>query len=170
MMNDPDEDGREDPADVVDRFRGLVHMSRNEPNRHEECEQRERERHEEHGSPVEELEENTAMSGPSSAMPPPRADQSAIDFVRAWPDQSAVMRASVVGYARPAESPPTTRAPKRTVSDGANPATIDAGIGEDHAEHDHQLPPVPVTKRSEPENRGGETQRVADCDEVESRL
>ena len=37
------------------------------------------------------------MSGPSAAMPPPIADQSAIDFVRGWPAQSAVMSASVVG-------------------------------------------------------------------------
>ena len=38
-----------------------------------------------------------AMSGPSAAMPPPIADQSAIAFVRGWPAQSAVMSASVVG-------------------------------------------------------------------------
>ncbi len=36
-------------------------------------------------------------SGPSAAKPPPIADQSAIDFVRARPDHSAVMSASVVG-------------------------------------------------------------------------
>ena len=37
------------------------------------------------------------MSGPSSAIPPPRADQSAIDFVRPGPDHNAVINASVVG-------------------------------------------------------------------------
>ncbi len=37
------------------------------------------------------------MSGPSSAIPPPRADQSAIDFVRPGPDHNAVISASVVG-------------------------------------------------------------------------
>ena len=36
-------------------------------------------------------------SGPSAAMAPPRADHSAIDFVRAGPDHSAVINASVVG-------------------------------------------------------------------------
>ena len=37
------------------------------------------------------------MSGPSSAIPPPSADQSAIAFVRAGPDHNAVISASVVG-------------------------------------------------------------------------
>ena len=37
------------------------------------------------------------MSGPSMATPPPRADQAAMERVRAGPDQSAVMSASVVG-------------------------------------------------------------------------
>ena len=36
-------------------------------------------------------------SGPSAAMPPPSADQSAIAFVRDAPDQSAVISARVVG-------------------------------------------------------------------------
>ena len=38
-----------------------------------------------------------ARSGPSRDRPPPSADQSAIDFVRPGPDQSAVISASVVG-------------------------------------------------------------------------
>ena len=52
----------------------------------------------------------------------------AIDFVRAGPDQRAVINARVVGYASPAETPPTTRATNSTVSDGAKPATIEAGM------------------------------------------
>ena len=60
-----------------------------------------------------------ATSGPSDAMAPPRADHSAIDFVRPGPDQSAVISASVVGYAIPAASPPPTRATKSTSSEGA---------------------------------------------------
>ena len=36
-------------------------------------------------------------SGPSAAIAPPSADQSAIEFVRAGPDHSAVISASVVG-------------------------------------------------------------------------
>ena len=68
------------------------------------------------------------MSGPSIATPPPSADHIAIECVRAGPDQSAVMRARVVGYAMPAESPPATRATNSTVSLGANPAASEAGI------------------------------------------
>jgi hypothetical protein len=67
-------------------------------------------------------------SGPSAEMAPPRADHSAIDFVRAGPDHSAVMRASVVGKAMPAASPPTRRARNSTSIDGARVATRDAGI------------------------------------------
>ena len=37
------------------------------------------------------------MSGPSMATPPPSADHIAMERVRAGPDQSAVMSASVVG-------------------------------------------------------------------------
>ena len=36
-------------------------------------------------------------SGPSAEIAPPSADHSAIDFVRAGPDQSAVISARVVG-------------------------------------------------------------------------
>jgi hypothetical protein len=68
-----------------------------------------------------------ATRGPSEAIAPPSADQSAIDFVRAAPDHSAVISASVVGYAIPAESPPSTRAPKSTPSLGANVASRQAG-------------------------------------------
>ena len=38
-----------------------------------------------------------AVSGPSEEIAPPRADHRAIDFVRAGPDHSAVISASVVG-------------------------------------------------------------------------
>jgi hypothetical protein len=57
--------------------------------------------------------------GPSAAIPPPIADHSAIDFVRPGPDHSAAIRASVVGYAMPAEIPPSTRAANNTMSVGA---------------------------------------------------
>ena len=69
-----------------------------------------------------------AASGPSAAIAPPRADHSAIDFVRDGPDQSAVISASVVGYAIPAASPPPTRATNSTSSEGAYAANSDIGI------------------------------------------
>ena len=40
---------------------------------------------------------NPDTSGPSAAIAPPSADHSAIDRVRAGPDHSAAIRASVVG-------------------------------------------------------------------------
>ncbi len=62
-------------------------------------------------------------SGPSAAMAPPVPDQSAIDFVRAGPDHSAVISAKVVGNAIPADNPPPTRATNRTESLGAYAAS-----------------------------------------------
>jgi hypothetical protein len=68
------------------------------------------------------------QSGPSELIAPPIAAQSAIERVRAGPDQSAVISASVVGYAIPAARPPRTRAPKSTSIDGAQAAMKAAGI------------------------------------------
>ncbi len=68
-------------------------------------------------------------SGPSAEIAPPMPDHSAIAFVRGGPDaHSAVISASVVGYAMPAETPPSSRAPNRTSIDPARPATMLAGI------------------------------------------
>ena len=50
---------------------------------------------------------------------PPTADQSAIERVRPGPFHSAVISASVVGYAIPAASPPRIRASTRTPTEGA---------------------------------------------------
>ena len=81
-----------------------------------------------------------AISGPRAEMPPPIADQSAIDLVRDCPDQSAVMSASVVGKAMPAESPPRTRAAASTPSVGAYAASRHAGI-------DSSTPPISIILR-----------------------
>ena len=109
--------------------RRLVHVARYEEERHDEGDDRERERDEEDRSPLELGRASApATSGPSAAIAPPSADQSAIDFVRPGPDHSAVIRASVVGYAIPAASPPPTRATKSTSSDGAKAASSDMGI------------------------------------------
>ena len=79
-----------------------------------------------------------AQSGPTAAMAPPTADHRAMARVRGGPDQSAVISASVVGYAIPAARPPNTRAAKSTVSDGANAANSEAGMAR----------PVPSTSMS----------------------
>ena len=84
--------------------------------------------------------------------------------------QSAVISASVVGYAMPAASPPPTRATKSTVSDGAQAASSDIGIASAVPRTQHHLAPVAVAERAEPEHRAREAERVADRDQVERRL
>ena len=90
--------------------------------------------------------------------------------MRGGPDQSAVISASVVGYAMPAARPPISRAAKSTVSVGAQAARMHAGIDEPDAEDEHELAAVAVAERTEVEHRGGKAQRVADGDEVERGL
>src|SRR6185295_15032666 len=68
------------------------------------------------------------QNGPSEAIAPPSADHRAIERVRAGPDHRAVMSASVVGYAMPADTPPRMRARTRTLSVGAYAASRLAGI------------------------------------------
>ena len=60
-------------------------------------------------------------------MAPPSADHRAIDLVRAGPDHRAVISASVVGYAMPAERPPRSRATTSTSIEGAHAASRQAG-------------------------------------------
>jgi hypothetical protein len=67
-------------------------------------------------------------SGPSADIEAPIPDHSAIGFVRAGPDHSAVINASVVGKAIPAASPPKMRAPTSTPTLDAVAARIAAGI------------------------------------------
>src|SRR5512143_739078 len=71
---------------------------------------------------------NPDDNGPSDEIAPPIPDHSAIDRVRPGPDHRAVINARVVGKARPAESPPSTRAKNSTVSLGAYAASRLAGI------------------------------------------
>jgi glucose-6-phosphate 1-dehydrogenase len=60
--------------------------------------------------------------------PDSKTETCAIDLVRGGPDQSAVISASVVGYAIPAETPPRIRAAMSTPSDGAHADKMHAGI------------------------------------------
>ncbi len=68
-----------------------------------------------------------ASSDATASMAPPAADHRAIDRVRAGPSHSAVMRASVVGKAMPAATPPRTRATMRMPTVGAQAATSAVG-------------------------------------------
>ncbi len=111
-----------------------------------------------------------AISGPRAEMPPPIADQSAIDLVRDCPDQSAVMSASVVGKAMPAESPPRMRAATSTLVGRCVRREETGRDRQQHAEDQHHLAAVPVAQRTEVEHRRGQTERVADRDQVEGGL
>ena len=81
-----------------------------------------------------------------------------------------MISASVVGKAMPAATPPSSRATKRTPSEGAKPASSEAGIESPMPEQQHHLAPVAVAERAEVEDRGRQPERVADGDQVERRL
>jgi len=91
--------------------------------------------------PHQKYSSNTpATSGPSAARALPIPDHRAMARVRAGPDHNAVTRARVVGYAIPADSPPTSRAAIRTPTDGANAASRHAGT-------DNAIPPASSSLR-----------------------
>ena len=165
-----DEQHGQDAAEVVDRVGRLVHVRGDQLDRQHQRDQRER-----HVARKTEPQSKCSssapdISGPSAEIAPPMPDHSAIARVRPGPDHSAVISASVVGKARPAATPPSSRAANSTPSDGAKPASRQAGIASAGAEHEHQLAPVAVADRAEVEHRGGEPERVADGDEVQPRL
>src|SRR6516162_5445460 len=86
--------------------------------------------------PHQKFSSNTpATSGPRAARALPMPDHRAMDRVRAGPDHNAVTSARVVGYAIPADSPPTSRAAIRTPTDGAKAASRQAGT-------DNTMPPA----------------------------
>ncbi len=116
------------PPEVVNRVRRLVHMGRDEPHRQDQGHDGQRQREEEDRPPPEVLEQQAGEQRTEGGDRTPRADQSAIDLVRAGPDHSAVISARVVGYAMPAASPPRSRATNRTPSVGAYAASKLAGI------------------------------------------
>ncbi len=116
----PDEHDREDPAEVVDRLARLVHVARHEEERHYERDDRERQSDQEDGPPFELLEQRARRRAGRARRSRRRAPTRARSTSSAQvPDHSAVMSASVVGYAIPAASPPPTRATKSTSSEGA---------------------------------------------------
>ena len=109
-------------------------------------------------------------SGPSEAIAPPIADQSAIELVRSSPDHSAVISASVVGKAMPAATPPKQAGDEEDAVGGGEAGQQRGRDREPHAEQQHHLAPVAVAERAEVEDRGRQPERVADGDQVERRL
>jgi hypothetical protein len=70
----------------------------------------------------------------------------------------------------PAENPPTSGATKRTLVGQRVSRQQGRRDREEHSQHEQQLAPVAVADRTEPENRGGEAERVADRDQIQGRL
>ena len=130
----------EHTAEVVDRVGRLVHVAGDELQGHDQRHDRERQRDEEHRAPPEVLEERARDQRAERRDAAADRRPGAIDLVRDCPDQSAVMSASVVGKAMPAESPPRTRAAASTSSVGAYAASRHAGI-------DSSTPPISIILR-----------------------
>ena len=104
-------------------------------------------------------------------MPPPIADQSAIDFVRDLPGPECgdERERGRVGHARPRARrgrgrPTSTRRWVRT------PASRHAGIDSSTPSDQHHLAAVAVAERAEVQHRRRQTERVADRDQVEGGL
>jgi hypothetical protein len=110
------------------------------------------------------------QSGPSAAIAPPVAAQSAIDLVRAGPDQSAAIKASVVGYAIPAAKPTQDPRAEQHFDVRCPGGEAVRRHRHHHADDEQELAPVPVADRAEVQHRRGEPERVADRDQIELRL
>ena len=91
-------------------------------------------------------------------------------MVRLGPDHRAAMRASVVGYAMPAETPPSNRATMSTSSVGEYTAQQARRDRQGDAEDQHHLATVPVAEGTEIQHRRRQTQRVAHRDQVHRGL
>ena len=107
------------------------------------------------------------MSGPRAAMAPPSADQRAIDRVRAGPDHDQGQRRRV-GHAgrHPTDDPGDDQDLDRRRESGQQ-----AGRDrQQHAEDEHELPPIAIPECAEPEHRRGQTERIADGNEIEGGL
>ena len=110
-------------------------------------------------------------SGPSAEIPPPSADQSAIDLVRSGPapergDQRQRGREGHPG-GEPAEEAGEEEDRR---SRARSAASSEAGIASAVPSQQHLLAAVAVAERAEVEDRGGEPERVADGDQVEAGL
>ena len=109
-----------------------------------------------------------ATSGPSAEIAR-RAPTTTRSARPAGPVHSAVISASVVGYAMPAARPPPSRAAKSTVVGGVRGEQAQ-GHRERDSEQQHHLAPVAVAEGTEVQHRRGEPERVADRDQIERGL
>ncbi len=164
------QDDREDASQVVDGVARLVDVGGDVPDRQHECDDGERQGDEEHRSPVVVLEQRPrgerSERGDGAADAGPQGDRSGA--CRSGPQGGDQGQRGGEGHARREAAQDAGGAEHAyRWSDGRQ----DCGRyrQEDTADR-HQLPPVAVPHRTEVQHRGGESERVADGDEVQRCL
>ena len=161
---------REDAAEVVDWIGRLVDVARDEEEGQHERHRGERQRQQEDRPPPEVLQEQAgeqrAERGDGAAEPRPERDR--LRSPRPGPERGDQGERGRVGHAC---SEASQEAGDEEDFVARRPGG-EAGRGdrERRAEEQHQLAPVAVAESAEVEHRRGETERVADCDQVERRL
>ncbi len=167
----PDQDRGQDAAEVVDRVGRLVHVSGHEPPRHEQGDERERQRDQEHRPPLELLEQEPRHERPE------RRDGAA----------EGRPQGNRVRPSRPGRPQGRDQREGRRVGHAGGDATADARDDqhldarcergqqagrnrEPDAQEEQHLAAVSVADRPEPQDRCGEAERVADRDQVQRGL
>ena len=164
------QDEREDAAEVVDRLGRLVHVRGHQPPGHHDRDHGQRQRDQEHRSPVEVLQQEAREQRPErrdrAAERRPQRDR--LRAARPRPQRGDQRQRRRIRHAR------------RDAA--AQPRDEQHDVGrrerreqrhrdrERRPEDEHQLASVAVAERAEPEHRAREAERVADRDQVERRL
>ena len=166
----PDEDDREDAPQVVHGIGRLVDVARNVDDRHQQGDADERKRDEEDRSPPELLQERARDQRPergdAAADRGPERDR--LRACRPCPERRDQSEGRRVGHAG-REAAEETGGEEHLVR-GRVRRQERRRHGQDHAQHEQELPSVAVPDRAQPEHRRREAERVADRDQVQRRL
>ena len=165
-----DHRGRQDPAEVVDLLGRLVDVGRHEPDGHDQRDDRQRQGDDEDRAPLEVLEQEARHQGSECRDRPtegrPQGDRPGPG--RPGPQGGDQGEGRRVGHAGgdaaddPGEDEDLDRG-RRGRDDAGRDRQQDA-------QDQHQLAPVAVAQGAEPQDGGGQTQRVADGHQVQRRL
>ena len=166
-----DEDGRQDAAKVVDRVDRLVDVGRHVSPGHEQRDRGERQRHEEDRAPLESLEQEPgherAQRGDGAAEGGPERDRVRPPGPRS-PERRDQGERGRVGHAR---GHATSDASRNQHLDRRRERSDEAGRDrQTDTEQQQHLSAVSVSNGPEPQDGGGEPERVADGHEVQLRL
>ncbi len=154
----PHQHDGEDAAEVVDRIVRLVDVRRHEHERHHERHPDEGQRHEEHRAPPEVLQQDPGNEGPERRNPAPdrRPERNRLRPPRPRPESGDKCERCRVRHAcrdaahHAGHEEHLVRRCIRSEERGRN--------RQHHPRRQHQLAPVPVAERSEPEHGPGETE------------